>query len=251
MPLSLIIITNRNDQRFLKSLKSAQFADEVLIIDNASGNDWQKLRQQFHFQVENLPGKINNFADVRNNAMDKAKNRWVMFLDSDEVLSKGAKNKIEQVLADKNTDGATITRTDVFLGKELKFGEAGSKKMLRIFKKDLAHFNRAVHEVAKVGGTVVETEIEIKHYAHNTISEFITDISWYAETMAQQRLLNKPELLLKLVFYPPGKFVFNYFFKLGFLDGWRGLVYAVIMSIHSFSVRAFIYEQNKKVPSTP
>ena len=42
------------------------------------------------------------------------------------------------------------------------------------------------------------------------------------------------------------KFVSNYWLKAGFLDGWRGLIYAVVMSIHSLAVRVFIYEQQQK-----
>lgn len=47
IPITIIILTNRNDSRFINSLKSSQIAKEVLIIDNNSKNNWQKLNKNF------------------------------------------------------------------------------------------------------------------------------------------------------------------------------------------------------------
>ena len=51
IPISVIILTHRNDARFLKALKSAQFAEEVLIIDHQSHNNWSELKRQYRFKV--------------------------------------------------------------------------------------------------------------------------------------------------------------------------------------------------------
>ena len=40
---------------------------------------------------------------------------------------------------------------------------------------------------------------------------------------------------------PPAKFIQNYFFRLGFLDGTAGFVQAILMSFHSFLVRAKLF----------
>ena len=44
-----------------------------------------------------------------------------------------------------------------------------------------------------------------------------------------------------------GKFVFNYFLTLGFLDGVQGLNMAVLMSFHSFLVRGKQYLLEKNI----
>jgi hypothetical protein len=50
--------------------------------------------------------------------------------------------------------------------------------------------------------------------------------------------------ILAIIFYPFGKFILNYFLKLGFLDGAPGFVYAFMMSFHSFLVRGKLYTLN-------
>lgn len=249
LPLSIIILTDRSDSRFLKALESAQFAEEVLVVDNKSGNDWDKLSKKFSFKVVKHENPIDNFAEVRNKSMQRARFDWVLFLDSDEELQTEAASQVEELMASGLYDGVNVTRQDVFLGRVLHYGEAGSMQIMRLFKKDLSHFNHTIHETAKVNGRIGSSDLLIKHYAHPSISEFMSDISWYAERVAFQRSPDRASLIFQMLFYPPAKFLLNFVLKLGFLDGWRGLVYAVLMSIHSFSVRVFVYEQQKSSPT--
>lgn len=46
------------------------------------------------------------------------------------------------------------------------------------------------------------------------------------------------QILVEMILFPVGKFVWNYFFRLGFLDGMEGFIHAGMMSGHSFLVRA-------------
>lgn len=243
LPLTVIILTNRNDQRFVNALQSGQFAEEVLVVDNHSGNDWKKLAKKNRFRLIKYTEKIENFAQVRNFALEKATYEWVFFLDSDEIIPVSEQPAIQRAIKNGKLDGAFVKRTDVFMGKQLRYGEAGKQRILRLFKRDLGHFNRAVHEVAKVNGKVGNIDVTIIHHAHVSISEFISTVSWYAQQIGFNRSFLPHEVLLELLIYPPGKFIFNYIFALGFLDGWRGLIYALVMSMHSAAVRVYAYEK--------
>ena len=95
--VTAIILTHRHDELFLESLASIQFAKEVIILDNNSNNNWEKLRQKYHFTVVNYSKPINDFSKIRNNLIKKAKYEWVLFVDSDEVLENEAKTKILKI----------------------------------------------------------------------------------------------------------------------------------------------------------
>lgn len=250
VPLSCIILTNRNDKLFIESLKSVQFADQVLVVDNKSQNDWSQLAKQFQFSVITYQDPIQNFAEVRNWAMKQAQHNWVLFLDSDELLSSRAPEQLQAILMQDLYDGVYLTRSDIFHGHKLKYGEAGNQAILRLFKKDRTHFNRAIHEVAKVSGQVGQSEIEIEHLAHPTISSFLASVTEYSTNIAESYAKDRIALLMELLLFPPAKFFQNYVIKLGCLDGWPGLVYAMVMSIHSLTVRARAYEKNLSVPTS-
>ncbi len=244
LPFTVIILTNRKDGQFVRSLQSVQFAKEVLIIDNHSGNDWKALAKKYRFRLVNYLEPIENFAAVRNFALDKATNRWVFFLDSDEVFPADCRSTVEKIMISDIYDGVMIKRSDVFLGKKLKYGEAGNQNIMRFFKKDLTRFNHAVHEIAKVHGRIGYSDIIIVHFAHESIADFIDTVVGYSKTIGYNRSFAPGEVLIQLILFPPLKFFYNFVLRLGFLDGWRGAVYAIVMSLHSASVRIFAYEKD-------
>ena len=245
IPLSIVILTHRSDQRFLNALKSAQKAKEVLVLDYQSENNWKNLEKKHHFTLIKRSGPIENFAKERNLGLKKAKHEWVLFLDSDEEISSESWDEIEDLVKEKLIDGFFVERTDVFYGKPLRFGETGGTNFLRLVKKDKAKYLRPVHETALIDGKTEYSRIKINHYSHQNITEFLKDITHYSLLESEYQnddLLSPTKLGIKTIIYPKTKFIKNYILKLGFLDGWRGLVYATMMSLHSLMVRIFSYE---------
>jgi len=253
LPVTIAIITHRLDTRFIASLRSSQIAKNVIVVDNNSNNDWEKLKKNYNFDLISHEKEIVDFAKTRNEVLKIIKTDWVFFLDSDETLGKSAEiiqsnqDKIENIMQQNLFDGVSIIRRDVFLGKELMFGEAGNTNIVRMFKVKNGKFKKNVHEIAQINGRLGRSDIIVSHFSHSDISEFITTVANYSQMASlneaggnEARIIN----ILKMIFFPPLKFLQNYVFKFGFLDGYRGLIYATIMSLHSLFVRVFYFENN-------
>ncbi len=132
----------------------------------------------------------------------------------------------------------------------MRYGETGSIKLLRLAKKDSGIWEGKVHERWKVKGKVWELKNPLLHCPHQTISEFLSEINFYS-TIRTQELFDQgvKTSVWQIIIYPLGKFIQNYFFKRGFLDGIPGFVVATIMSFHSFLVRGKLWqlwEKNKQ-----
>lgn len=141
----------------------------------------------------------------------------------------------------------SLVRSDTFLGHKLHYGEVGKTKLVRFFHKEYAGFSRPVHEVVLPSAQVVDTQIHVTHYSHTSLSEFVATIDRYAQLEAKYRRTTTPNagttrILFELLVFPPAKFCYTYLLQLGFLDGWRGFIYAVMMSLHSIFVRIHWYE---------
>lgn len=223
LPISVIILAHKQDEKLQAAVNSVGWAEEVKVIF--------------------IEEEIEDFAAVRNDAMKRAQCEWVFFLDSDEVFTSHP-DELQKYLTQDEVVGVYVRRRDIFLGKEMKWGEVRNIQLLRLFKKSKGKFVRPVHEVVEVKGQTAYSNIRIDHYAHESVSSFLHKIKHYAQIEAELRKKQKQKFsLVQLLFWPTGKFIFNYCIQLGFLDGWRGLIYSVMMSIHSFAVRAYLYEK--------
>lgn len=222
LDISVIILFKYKDEQFRRALNSSQFAKEIITVENK---------------------EITDFSQVRNQALKKATQKWVFFLDSDELITHESVAEISKIIQRDSLDGVMVKRQDVFYHQLINHGEAGRMRMLRMGKKSKMTWERPVHEVAKIDGVVGRSNIKIIHCAHSSLNKFLTSIINYAEIEAKYRIkLNYKLNLLSLITFPVGKFINNFLLKRGFLDGWRGLSYALMMSLHSFCVRIFQYE---------
>ncbi|MDA1079339.1 MAG: glycosyltransferase family 2 protein [bacterium] len=188
---------------------------------------------------ENDHQPITDFAAARNAALKKATTDWVLFLDSDEVISEGELAKLKAIIAETKAAGLYLRRSDIFYGKRLHYGEWGSTKILRGMQRTKARYKGVVHEVSIISGETEQTDIVILHHAHTSITQFLSKIFYYSELAANEKKVSLARTSFEIVLYPIAKFVLNYVIRLGFFDGWRGLTYATMMTLHSFFVRAF------------
>ena len=143
-----------------------------------------------------------------------------------------------------------LKRTDIFLDKKLRFGESGTNLFVRLAKKDSGTWSRPIHETWEVSGSIGTLSSPIKHYAANSIGQFVSKLDYYT-TINAQHLYDQGvhASYFHIICYPPGKFLVNYMIKGGILDGTHGFVHAVFMSFHSFLTRAklcLLWEKNKR-----
>ncbi|MFZ1720953.1 MAG: glycosyltransferase [Microgenomates group bacterium] len=252
IPLSVLILADRLTKILNKSLQNLENVAEVILIDTSPDSILQK-NSKFpkNVTIKNLKvatNPITNFAKVRNAATKLANNDWVLWLDSDEVIVTSSLEEISHlILLVQSVELVSVMRKDVFHGKKLHYGE-GNQRIIRLGKKNLIQFKGAVHEIIENAHEIHHSSIEITHFAHESINSFLAKVSKYSQIVAQEKNSTKFQNFFEMIMYPPAKFMMNFFIKLGFLDGWRGFVYAFVMSLHSLFVRVHRHEILQKDP---
>jgi len=253
--ISAVVLAKDEEKNIEKCLEALQWCDEIIVIDDYSEDKTVEKVQKFKsLKVQNkLTIKIykrhlnNDFAGQRNFALRQAQGKWILFIDADERVSPKLAAEIQYQVSNIRYQGFFLKRQDYFGGRWLKHGETSRVKLLRLAKKRAGKWQRKVHEVWKIKGKTGELNNPIIHYPHQTISEFLNHLNFHSSLHAEALLAEKGKTtLLKTIFYPIAKFIQNYFFRLGFLDGVPGLITALMMSFHSFLARAKLYQQWKK-----
>ena len=186
--------------------------------------------------------KKNDFSYQRNWAMKQAKNDWVLFIDADEEVSEELKYEISHLKFDDAISAYALLRRDYFWDTEMKYGEtrkARTNGIIRLVKKDTGIWSGAIHEVFIAAGQVSKLTGFLNHYSHESLAAFVNDVNIYSTVRAKELACQgKKSSTFSLIILPFAKFIYTYFFLLGFLDGAAGFVYSFVMSFHSFLVRA-------------
>ena len=213
-PLSVVIIT-KNEERFIKdAIKSAQFADEILVLDSGSTDDTCRIAKELGARIKNQDWL--GFGPQKNKAVELAKNDWVFVLDSDERITDQLQAEIITTLVNPASDGYFVARLNRFFGKNIKTCGLYPDYSIRLFNRTKGRFNNvAVHESVQINGKVAKLKNHMIHLAYESVDEFIVKQKRYAA------LSHKKKNLLKALFSPCWTFFRLYFLKLGFLDGWH------------------------------
>jgi len=182
--------------------------------------------------------RIIDFSKERNILLGKSKAEWVMFLDSDEIITPALRQEIIQSIKSplKSVDGYYIKRKIIFLGKEI-----GEDKVLRLARRDTGKWVRAVHETWDIKS---HPRCVLKNYIiHDTadnLHDYIEKMNNYSTIHAvENKYEGKKSNIFKIIFYPKLKFMQN------ILQG-RGFVFSLFQAFHSFLGWAKLWELQRK-----
>ncbi len=246
--ISTVILTKNEIQNIEKCIKSLGWCDEIIVIDDNSSDKTLEIVRKYKVKIYSR-SLNNDFSGQRNFGLSKAKNEWILFVDADEVVSDALAYEISNAIQLKGQNlkefnGFYIKRVDFIWGKELKFGETGNIRLLRLGRKDVGLWEGMTHEKWQMEGAVGGLINPLYHYPHKTLSEFLEKINFYTDIRAKElKNKNTKIIFLFILLYPLGKFILNYILKRGFMDGIQGLVFALTMSFHSFLVRGKLWFQ--------
>jgi len=241
--ITAIIPTKNEKANIINCLKSVSWCDSILVIDNYSTDKTASLAQKMGVRVIKHHLK-SDFSKQRNFALKQAQTRWVFFVDADERVSKKLALEIQKFIQHADQEGYTgafIIRQDSIFGKKIHYGEFGKIKLLRLGRR-VGKWQGKAHEIWTFPGRKATFKNSLYHYPHPNLTEFLGKVNLYttlrAEELYQQKVKTNS---LSIILYPFAKFFQNYCYRLGFLEGSTGFVLAILMSFHSFLVRAKLW----------
>ncbi len=232
--LSVVLITRNEEKRLAECLASVAFADERVIFDDFSTDATREVAE--HYGARFFQRRLENFAEQKNQAMAAARGEWLLLLDADERVSPELAQAILKVTASgESADGYWLKRENHFFGGSLRYGANAGDWQLRLVRRGVGVFEGLVHERIRLKSEPGWLAGLLRHESCPTLRQYFEKLPRYTDLEAETlfRKGRKPALW-ELTLKPPAQFVYFYFLKLGFLDGWRGLVYQVLSSYYLF-----------------
>lgn len=277
--LSVIILTYNEEIHIRRCVENVKgITDKVFVVDCFSTDKTVELATGLGAEVvmHEWPG---NQADQFNWALDNIpiNTEWVLRLDADEYLSEGLISEFNVRLPDidKSISAVTLSLGRAFMGKILKHGIVNDVKMIRLFRRGKARYEKRLmdeHLLVLEGSTIAfhhkfidDNRNSLKYFIdkHNgyssreaallldaeydlTQTDYSTMSAEYCEDVKRKRTQKKKYAKLPLFWRAFAYFIYRYIFKLGFLDGKEGFLWDFLQGLwYRMLVDAKIFEIKK------
>ncbi len=242
-----LIITYNEQKHISEVIKNIDFVDEIIVVDSYSTDDTIKIINSFP-KVKLYQKKFEDFTSQRNYALSLASHDWILFIDADERVTPKLKEEIIQTSNGINTkDAYYFYRKFMYKGKHLRFSGWQTDKNFRLFKKSKASYvsQRLVHETLEVNGSIGILKHKLIHYSFEDYDIYKSKMRSYGKLRAKELMIKgKKPTLYHFFIKPLYKFLHDYLFRLGFLDGKKGIV---ICYLNAFGVYTRYVELKKLV----
>lgn len=266
--ITVIILTKDEEVNIKRCIESvADIADRIIVVDSGSADKTVEIAKELGAETYEhefiTHGKQFNWALSNLNI----KTSWVFRLDADEAVTPElALEIIRECQKHLNDDiSGFVMRFKInFMGRFLKYGGAYPFCKTTIFKygKGMYDERGMRDDVIISDGRLADLKEDCLHYDFKNLEAWIAKHNWYSTLEANNveygTEKNKAGLIssaktkkmrdnvyYKLPRYFRAKlfYIYRYYFKLGFLDGEPGRVYAFLQAYwYRYLIDAKIYE---------
>ena len=243
----LTLVPNAGD-RLKRCLESVSWADDLFcVVDPNTTDGSDEVARAHTSRVVTHP--YENAAAQRNWALPQITTEWTLVLDADEWVSDALAERIRKIIQDPAAlDGYDILRHSYFLGKLIRHCGWHKDYNLRLFRTAKGRYlDKRVHSRVVVDGPTGRITEVMYHDTYRTFEEYFATFqrftTWGARD-AHDR--GKRATAVDLTLRPLHRFLKMYVFRLGFLDGYHGLVLCGLSAFSVFTKYAKLWNLQRR-----
>jgi glycosyltransferase involved in cell wall biosynthesis len=226
-PFSAILITYNEEQDLPQVLGSlVGVADEIVVVDSGSSDRTCEIARQAGARV--VSRAFTGFDQQKNFAAEQASHDWVLSIDADEALSSELRASL---LAWKQSMPRYVAyqvgRRTNYLGKWIRHSGWYPEYHLRLYLRDRARFVGALHESVRADGATGRLDGDLLHYTVRSLAEHYAKLEVFTTLAAEDAYAHgRRHWRGAMCAGAPWTFLNRLVFRLGFLDGYRGVLIA-------------------------
>jgi len=237
--LSVAMIAMNEEANLPRTLETVKWADEIIVVDSGSRDRTLGIARSYGAKTSFHP--FGGHGEQKNVALDLCTMDWILLLDADEPLTPELQAEIQALLAGEPKYTAYwIPRLNLIMGRWMRHGGFYPDRKLRLFKRGAARLSEGVgpHSTPQHTGPKGKLKHDMLHYAYPNLTIYLEHMNRYSSEIAQLLAAkgrtsgSLPAFLWNCVLNPAATFVYNYFFRLGFLDGREGLLLHLNHSVY-------------------
>jgi glycosyltransferase involved in cell wall biosynthesis len=225
--LSIIIVARNEAINIAECVRSARFADEVIVLDSGSTDGTPELARSegATVVVTDWPG----YGPQNNRGIDRAGGDWFFSLDADERISAELAAEIRTAIERADVNGFRVPRSSMFCGRFMRHGGWSPDYTWRLARRGHARFTEHfLHAHLEVDGPTGTLANPIVHYSYRSMESVLEKLNRYSTASARDMTADhRRGSLGRAIGHGLWAFFRTYFLRLGFLDGRWGFMLAV------------------------
>ena len=252
MTISVAIVAMDEEANIGRTLASVSWADEIVLVDSGSKDHTCEIARELGARVIVEPWR--GYVAQKQYAIDLCTKDWVLLVDADEEISHGLAKEIRAAIADpKAASGYWLPRKNLFLGRWMRHGGFYPDPKLRLFRLGQGFVTgHDPHDRCELKPDIPQKTRQFKHamvhYTYPKLSLYIAHMNRYSSLGAQLAVAkgHRSFSFANIVLRPLATFVYNYFVRLGFLDGREGLLLHLYHAVYVSWKYAKAWEMSRK-----
>ena len=244
--ISACLTVGNEEKKIRRCLQSLTWADEIVVVDSFSTDRTVDICREYTDRV--YQHEWLGYVGQKNLIKGMAAYPWILFIDADEEISPELRTNIINEFEssnNKNYAGYEFPRRVFFLGKWIVHGDWWPDVKMRLYLKDGGICTgREPHEHVVVDGPVKRLRGCLNHYTYDDISDQVQTMNKFSTISSAGMVENARQFSNWDIFFRPFfRFFRGYVIKHGFIDGYRGLIIAVLSAVGVFLKYAKLWEQ--------
>lgn len=226
--VSVAVITRNEHRNILDCLRSVAWADEIVVVDQASDDGTADAAREEGARVI-VSADWHGFGHQKNLAVAACRGDWILSLDADERVPKALAQEIAETILHASEDAFEVPRRSSYCGRFMKHGGWANDHVVRLFRRGSGRFSPdRVHERLIVSGAVGRLKNHLLHYSFRNPEDVVDKMNRYSTEGALMLVQRgaRPSIITALA-HGAAAFLQTYILKLGFLDGSHGIMLAI------------------------
>ncbi|SHH75478.1 Glycosyltransferase involved in cell wall bisynthesis [Chryseobacterium oranimense] len=243
---SVLILTYNEETNIADCVQSVSLSNDIVILDSFSKDKTERISESLNIRF--YKKEFVDYSDQRNYGLHEIefKNEYVLILDADERLTKDLSEEIFKICNKKEgkLDVYLLRRRVVLENKILKWNYSSSFWIERLVRPKKVKFQGNVHEklIYKgengfLKGYILHYQfskgidhwiMRRKKYAHLEAISHEENLDIINDNIISKRIKMKKFFVTKVPFFYYIYFIYNFFIKFAFLDGYKGLKYITL-----------------------
>ena len=225
--LSAIVIVKNEAGNIADCLDSLAFCDERIVVDGGSTDHTVRLAEAKGARVVSHPWE--GFGAQKGFALSLAGGDWVLSIDADERVSPALAAQIRAAIQSGGANGYELPRQSSFCGRPMRHSGWFPDYVLRLFRRDKAHFSGdVVHERVVCEAPVARLSEPLIHNPVLRLEDALSRMDRYS-TAGAEMIVESGRRVSFMTGIVRGLWAFirTYVLRAGFLDGREGFLLAV------------------------